>query len=243
MGSLGSAVDELVAVEVRGLPDEALKADIARLTRVRNRIDAAYLARLEVLDRRGQVAAEVGSTAAWLRDQVHLSPGVAARDVRLSRDLADALPATARRLAAGDITIAHCRVIAGLRNDLTDECVRAADPHLADAASTHTPHQLLGFVTHVRHTYAPDTVVLDERDAYDHRTLTAAATLDGVGVGNWTADPVSHELIMTALHARPPPVTPAAQGSVGSMPSSRSASSRCAAGNSRPPAVSPPTSR
>jgi hypothetical protein len=206
MGSLESAVDETLLVDVRGLPDEALKADIARLARARNRIDAAYLARLEVLDRRGSVAAEAGSTAAWLRSEVNVSPGVASRDVHLARDLADVLPATAGRLADGEVSVAHCRVIAGLRNDLSDDCVRSADPHLAEAAATHTPHELLGFVSHVRHAYRPDAVARDEREAFDHRTLSASATLGGMGVGNWTADPISHELIMTALHAASAPL-------------------------------------
>jgi hypothetical protein len=158
MGSLESAIDETLLVDVRGLPDEALKEDIARLVRARNRIDAAYLARLEVLDRRGAVAAEAGSTAAWLREEMKVSPGVASRDVHLGRDLADVLPATAEKLAEGGISVAHCRVIAGLRKDLSDECVRSADPHLAEAAETHTPHELLGFVTHVRHAYRPDAI-------------------------------------------------------------------------------------
>jgi hypothetical protein len=59
MGSLESAIDETFLVDVRALPDEALKDDIAGLARDRNRIAAAYLARLGVLDRRG-VAAEAG---------------------------------------------------------------------------------------------------------------------------------------------------------------------------------------
>jgi hypothetical protein len=205
MGSLESAIDETLLVDVRALPDEALKQDIAQLARARNRIDAAYLARLEVLDRRGSVAAEAGSTAAWLRSEVNVSPGVASRDVHLARDLADVLPATAERLADGDVSVAHCRVIAGLRKDLSDDCVRSADPHLADAATAHTPHELLGFVTHVRHAYRPDAVARDEAEAFDDRTLSASATLGRMGLGNWTADPISHELIMTALHAASAP--------------------------------------
>jgi hypothetical protein len=203
---LESAIDETFLVDVRGLPDEALKDDIVRLARARNRLDAAYLARLEVLDRRGSVAAEVGSTAAWLRTETNLSPGAASRDVHLARNLTDVLPATAARLAAGDISVAHCRVITGLRKDLSDDCVRSADPHLADAATTHTPHELLGFVTSVRHAYRPDAVARDEAEAFEDRTLSASATLGGMGVGNWTADPISHELIMTALHAASAPV-------------------------------------
>jgi hypothetical protein len=205
MGSLESAIDETFLVDVRALPDEALKEDIGRLVRAANRLHAAYLTRLEVLDRRGAVAAEHGSTGAWLRERLNVSATVAGRTVRLARDLADVLPETRAKLAAGEISVPHCQVIASLCRDLSDDCVHAADPHLAEAATTHTPHELLGFVTHVRHAYRPDLVARAEIDAYDERTLTAASTLGGLGYGRWSGDPVSQELIMTAIHAASAP--------------------------------------
>jgi hypothetical protein len=64
MGSLESAVDETFLVDVRALPDEALKANIERFSRAINRLNAGLLAQLEVLDRRGAVACEHGSTGA-----------------------------------------------------------------------------------------------------------------------------------------------------------------------------------
>lgn len=205
VGNLQSAVDELFAVDVRELSDEALKDDIVCLGATINRLNAAYLGRLEVLDRRGAVAAEHGSTGAWLRGQLNMSPPAAGRDVHLARDLADLLPHTAAALAAGEISPAHARVIASLRHDLDPDAVRAADPHLAEAARTHTPHELLGFVTHVRHAYRPDKVARDERTAFDERELHASSTLGGLGVGGWSGDLVSQELIMTAIHAASAP--------------------------------------
>jgi hypothetical protein len=208
MGSLETAFDEVLLVDVRGLPDEALQEEIERLNRAINRANAAVLMRLEVLDRRGAVAAEHGSTGAWLREKLNVSATVAGRQVRLSRDLADVLPATASRLADGHISVEHCRVIASLRRDLKDEAIRAADPHLAEAATTHTPHELLGFVTHVRHAYRPDLAAGDERDAYDERQLTAANTLGRLGVGRWSGDAISQEVIMTAIHSASAPNGP-----------------------------------
>jgi hypothetical protein len=205
MGSLESVIDETLHVDVRALPDAALQDDIARLTRAVNRINAAVLTRLEVLDRRGGVAAEHGSTGAWLREQLNVSATVAGRQVHRARDLADVLPATVASLAAGPVSVPHSQVIATLRQDLDDDQVLAADPHLADAATTHTPHELLGFVSHVRHAYRPDLVAGGETDGYGERTLTAASTLGGLGVGRWSGDPVSQELIMTAIHAASAP--------------------------------------
>jgi hypothetical protein len=50
-----------------------------------NKLKAAYLQRLEVVDRRGGVAAErMGSTQAWLREELRLAPTQASRDVHLA---------------------------------------------------------------------------------------------------------------------------------------------------------------
>jgi hypothetical protein len=143
-----------------------------------------------------------------VRETLNVSATVAGRTVRLARDLTDVLPATAQRLADGDISVAHCQVITGLRKDLSDDCVRSVDPHLADAATTHTPHELLGFVTHVRHAYRPDLTAGKEKDAYDERQLTAARTIGGLGTGRWSGDPISQEIIMTAIHAASAPNGP-----------------------------------
>jgi len=206
MGNLTSAIDELLAVDVRSLPDAALVDDIVEIHRVVNRLEAAYLSRLEVIDRRGAMAAEHGTTAAWLRGTLRLSPSDASRDVHLARDLADVLPSVAMAMADGAVSAKHAWVLAGLRKDLSDDCVIAADPHLAEGARDRDPKELREFVTAVRHSYAPQAVVKDEKEAYDERELHVATTLYGTGVGNWTADPVSQEVIMTAIHAASAPV-------------------------------------
>ena len=203
MSNLMSAVDELFSVDVRAMPDAVLVDEIVDLAGQINRLSAAYLARLEVVDRRGGMAAEHGSTAAWLRAALR---AVASRDVHLSRDLADVMPSVATAMADGEVSVAHAQVLAGLRKDLPDDVVRSVDPHLADGARTRTRIELRAFVTHVRHSYAPDAVVRDEREAYDERRLQASTTMYGTGVGDWTCDPVSHEMIMTAIHAASAPV-------------------------------------
>jgi hypothetical protein len=117
VGNLASALDELLAVDVRGLPDEVLVEEIVELDRAMNRCQAADLARLEVLDRRGGMASRHGSTAAWLRGALRLSPSRAYRDVHLARDLADVLPNVAAAMADGDVSATHAQVLAGLRKD------------------------------------------------------------------------------------------------------------------------------
>src|SRR5436305_12527125 len=105
MGNLGSAVDELAAVDVRTLPDPVLAERLGELRRLINRLEAVYLADLEAFDRRGGAVAEHGSTQAWVRATLRRSPSAAARDVHLARDLADALPATRAALADGTVSV------------------------------------------------------------------------------------------------------------------------------------------
>jgi hypothetical protein len=53
MGNLASAVDELLAVDVREAPAAQLQEETAEILRQRNRLDAALLQRVEAVDRRG----------------------------------------------------------------------------------------------------------------------------------------------------------------------------------------------
>jgi len=206
MGGLHEVIDELLLVEVRDLPDDSLAERIVEVDRAINRLNAAKLSAVEVIDRRGAVAAEAGSTAAWLRGKLHCSPAVATRTVHLARDLADTLPVLAERLAEGRVSVDHAQVAAGLRKTLSDEVVRQVDASLADAAQVCTVSEFRGFVTELRHSLDPEVLVADERSLWDQRALHVATTFGGAGVGSWTVDPVSHEIVTTAIHAASAPV-------------------------------------
>lgn len=190
MGNLVSAVDELLSTDVADLPDALLGEEIVELRRQANRIEAAYLTRLEAFDRRGAASADRGSTQAWLREACRLAPNRAHRDVHLARDLADVLPATRAALGDGELSVEHAQLIASLRPAIKPEALASAEPHLVEFAQRAPPKELRGVVTHVKHSYAPEKVRDDEADDYDRRELHAGTILDGVGVGNWTLHPM-----------------------------------------------------
>src|SRR4051812_43274521 len=105
MGNLASAVDELLAADVREEPDSVLAGEVVELRRQITRLEAAYYDRVAVLDGHGIGNEEhAGSTAGWLRASTHLAPSKASRDVRLARDLTE-LPATRTALGDGSITV------------------------------------------------------------------------------------------------------------------------------------------
>src|SRR5438067_950759 len=164
MGNLASAVDELLAVDPRCQPDSVNMDEIEQILRERNRLDAAYLARLEAVDRSGAALADHGSTAAWLRATAKMAPNVASRDVHLSRDLADAMPSARAALADGVISPAHAQLIASLRRAISPDAFAAAEPHLVDFATRATTKDLRGAITHVKHMYGRDKQRVDEPD-------------------------------------------------------------------------------
>ena len=207
MGNLASAVDELLAVEVSSLTGPVLEEEFVEISLQIDRLHAARLARLAVLDGRGIGDTDhAGSSAGWVREMLTCAPAAASRDVHLARDLT-ALPELARAVADGQLSVEHARVISSLRKDLPDDAVRAALPPLIEAALHTHPTELRRWVLSVRDGYAPGQRELRDVQQYEQRALSAASTFDGMGVGSWTLHPVGHETVMTALHAFSQPIS------------------------------------
>src|SRR5664280_23374 len=82
-GCLDPMLDRLLAVEVAGLPDSALAADLVGLRVAVSRLESEFARRLVVFDRRGAAGVTGAvSTAAWLRQACRLSAGEASERVR-----------------------------------------------------------------------------------------------------------------------------------------------------------------
>jgi hypothetical protein len=207
VGNLASAVDELLAVDVREAPGAQLSEEIDEIVRQRRRLDAAYVTRVEAIDRRGLVPEEYGGTAAMLRMSYRLSPKQAHRDVHLSRDLVDVLPLTSAAMADGEVSLEHAQVIAGLRRVITDVALGKVEQHLVAIARERNPKDLNQTVAYVKHAYAPDRGVKDEQELHEERSLAMDSTLDGTGVGRWILPPASQETVATAIHAASAPET------------------------------------
>lgn len=205
MGNLASAVDELLAVDVREAPGQQLREETVEISREINRLKAALLQRVEAVDRRGLVPEEGLTTQAWLWHETRVSPSVAHRTVRLGRDLADVLPLTMAAMTDGDVSEEHAQQIASLRRVITDSALSQVEKHLVAIARERRPDQLRSTVRYVKHAYAPDKGVKDEQELHEQRSLSIASTFDGAGVGRWTLTPASQETVATALHAASAP--------------------------------------
>ena len=205
MGNLASAVDELLTVDVREAPGEQLREETVEISRQINRLNAALLQRIEAVDRRGLVPEEYVGTQTWLWHEIRVSPTVAHRTVKLSRDLADVLPLTLTAMTDGDVSAEHAQLNAGLRRYITDGALSQVEQHLVAIARERRPDQLRKTVNYVKHAYAPDKGVQDEQDLHEQRSLSLASTFDGAGLGRWLLPPASQETVVTAIHAASAP--------------------------------------
>ena len=115
MTPLDETVDAARRVDVEGLDGFRAADVLVELRRVRARlaaVEARLIARVETARGRGPTTA-TWARASWLAGVRPHVAGGGPGDVRLARRLRS-MPATARALAAGDITLAHARRLATL---------------------------------------------------------------------------------------------------------------------------------
>src|SRR5674536_336482 len=194
-GCLDPMLDRLLAVEVAGLPDSALAADLVGLRVAVSRLESEFARRLVVFDRRGAAGVTgAGSTAAWLRGACRLSAGEAGERVRTARVLAHDLPRAADALAAGDLSYAHARVLAAATAELPADPLGALEPVLVEAARHADPARLRAVLADLQaHAEAAAAA------AHDRRRLTVAGTFAGAVVLDGGLDPEGGATVLTAL--------------------------------------------
>src|SRR5665811_1717402 len=182
-GCLDPMLDRLLAVEVAGLPDSALAADLVGLRVAVSRLESEFARRLVVFDRRGAAGVTGAvSTAAWLRQACRLSAGEASERVRTARVLADDLAASADALASGVISYAHARVLASAAGELPAESLPTMEPILVEAARHTDPAGLRALCTQVRTMLDPTGAEEAAALAHDRRHLSVSATFAGTVV-------------------------------------------------------------
>jgi hypothetical protein len=112
------------------MSDEDLHESALVLSRLISHAEAERALLLAELDRRGACEAEVGLTAAsWLAREAGLPRAAARRELETGRVLRD-LPVITEAVAAGDLSTAHARVLAGAMNPRVADAVAALQPEL-----------------------------------------------------------------------------------------------------------------
>ena len=183
---------------------------VLELRRLVDRLEGHWLKELAGVDARGAAGADqdqqVGSTAAWLRNRLHLGAGTATRFVRTARALfRGPLTATAKALADGTISVAHASVLAHGTYDLPDHVIVEAEPVLVEAAGRLDPPRLRRVLGHLQLVVDPDGTDRDRTRRQQRRGLWLAPTFDGMVAVDGLLGPEAGQSLLAALEplARP----------------------------------------
>ena len=205
MGELASAIDQLAADDLPGLPAPALLDRLAGLPREQNRLAAEIVRTV----RAGEVlgAAEfdgLTNMPSWLRGHGHLSHRAAREIVDTGRAL-EHLPAVAAAFADGQVTAAQAGLAATVATPARLAEALAAnvdlaviDAVLAAVAVGEGHDKLVAVVRYYREALDPDG---PEPDPTEGRRLSFARHLDGSGDFRGHLDPIGLEKLQAALES------------------------------------------
>src|SRR6266496_854987 len=209
LGELAGALARLAGESLDDAPDAVLAESLVGLREVIDALEAQWLRRLEVFDRRGGAAAAGAvSTGAWVRHQCRLAPGAARDRVELARALAER-PETAAALAAGEISVPHARLVTvALAEAASRELAAEAEPALVDVARGMDPGRLRRELVHVRHALAPEAAATAADRTFDRRGLSVSETFGGMVAVDGMLDAEGGAALLSALMALAGPIGP-----------------------------------
>jgi len=198
------------------LPVVAIPRRVEILLRLRNEVEGELLRELQAADRSGEAARlGGGSTVGWLADAGRLDYRHASSLVRTARGLADRLPATAKALSTGDITLEHARVlnravtparVALAQTDYAGGMAQAEDDLLTVAilANPETTHRA---AQSWAHTLDPQAEAMTQAQQHEARELYLDRTFDGMLSVNGRLDREAGDVLLTAIGALSTPRT------------------------------------
>jgi hypothetical protein len=207
---LAGLVDELAAEDPDALPDAQAAQPVLILRRLIERLEGVWLRDLAAVDGRGAAGADQGmpaeSTAGWLRHRTRMGHADAHQRVRVARALhRGPLPATAKALAAGELSYLHAAALTRSTQALPGHTVAAAEPVLLEAARRLDPPRLRKVVGHLAEVADPDVAAALAERRHERRGLWLAPTFEGMVAVDGLLNPEAGETLLTALEplARP----------------------------------------
>src|SRR5918993_4897413 len=185
LAALAAAADRLAAQDLNRLPDAVVAERVLRLRQLVDRLEGQWLNELAGVDALGAAGAEqgqqFGSTAAWLRNRLHLGARTATSAVRTARALfRGPLAATAEALTGGELSPPHAQVLAHGTPPLPDQTTVEAEPILVQAARQLDPTGLRRLLGHLLQVADPDGADRDRERRHARRGLWLAPTFEGM---------------------------------------------------------------
>src|SRR5918995_7432909 len=210
LAALAKVADQLATQDLNRLADAALAAQVLEFRRLLDRLEGHWLHQLAAVDGRGAAGAEqgqeVGSTAAWLRNRLHLGASTATSAVRTARALfRGPLTETARALVGGELSVAHAQVLAHGTHPLPDQTTVEAEPVLVQAARQLDPGGLRRLLGHLLQLADPEGADRDRARRHARRGLWLAPTFEGMVAVDGLLEPEAGQTLLAALEplARP----------------------------------------
>jgi hypothetical protein len=109
------------------------------------------------------------------------------------------LAATAAALIAGELSVAHARVLAHGTQELPEEVTVAAEPVLVEAAAGLDPPRLRRVIAHLCLVADPDAADRAGEVRYGRRGLWLAPTLEGMVAVDGLLEPEAGQVVLAAL--------------------------------------------
>jgi hypothetical protein len=210
LGGLIAAVDELAAQDRDGRSVLVRARRLVAWRRLLDRQEGLWLQELADLDARGAAGADQDqqglSTASWLRHRLRLSVGAARSAVRTARALfRGPFTDTAAALVAGDISLAHAKMIAEGTQRLSEHAKLDADRVLAEAARRLDPPRLRQAAEYLCQVADPEGADRLAERQHGRRGLWLSPTWEGMVAIDGLLEPEAGEIVKAALEplARP----------------------------------------
>jgi hypothetical protein len=209
MCSTDSPLDDLAAVLDRlGVQDVAgfavLGEELVALRGLVDRAEAEFTRRLTAFDTAaGWQGDGAVSAVAWARAHLRMTAGAARERLRTGQTLRDRLPAVGAAFAAGEVSLAHARVLARAvsATPARRAAAAAAEPILLEAARRLDPRQLRAVVEHWGTAVDPGADLGDELAVRKRRYLAVSPTYDGMVAVDGLLPPIEGTALLTALDA------------------------------------------
>ncbi|MFH5822200.1 DUF222 domain-containing protein [Georgenia sp. AZ-5] len=198
---------ELNTVDLHGVPGPTVVAALDEVERLRRQAEALAARALAVIEADGSWALDgARSLAAWYRARSGKHHAAAAREIRQARALRDHLPATARALAAGRISVDHVHAMVRHTTDTDTRKNLLRDPEVGEALLLEHAVQLdaSDFSVAVQQwglQADPDASDRRYREDIAREEFFLSETTDGYVPGGWLSK-TSGKLVLTALSAR-----------------------------------------
>ena len=196
---ISAAVTPALSQAPAELADTVLLGDTETLLMLRSQIDAIVVRNLAIVDARQATVEECGrSTSGWLREEMMLDPGAAARKMRIARSLWR-WPATEAAWLAGDISEDHVAVIVKALNTVPSDVAEIVEQALLEIAKCSPPRDVAVALDQILVACGIDDVDAAAARRYGTRGVTLARTFGGTGSLAGTTSAVLTDKLHRAL--------------------------------------------